>query len=70
MFFDNRDEGLWAESQTPSEFKSKSDKKGKARKYWKCESLKKHACLSVHNNFHTSGKQWERKYAYSLLQLS
>ena len=27
MFFDNRDEGLWAESQTPSEFKSKSDKK-------------------------------------------
>lgn len=27
MFFDNRDEGLRAESQTPSEFKSKSDKK-------------------------------------------
>ena len=23
------DEGLWAESQTPSEFKSKSDKKGR-----------------------------------------
>ena len=40
MFFDTHDEGLWAESQTPSEFKSKSDKKGKARKYWKHESLK------------------------------
>jgi hypothetical protein len=41
MFFDNRDEGLRAESQTPSEFKSKSDKKkGKARKYWKRESLR------------------------------
>ena len=40
MFFDNRDEGLCAENQTPSEFKSKSDKKGKARKYWKRESLK------------------------------
>ena len=27
MFFANHDEGLWAESQTPSEFKSKSEKK-------------------------------------------
>ena len=40
MFFYNHDEGLLAESQTPSEFKRKSDKKGKARKYWKRESLK------------------------------
>ena len=27
VFFETHDEGLWAESQTPSEFKSKSDKK-------------------------------------------
>ena len=40
VFFDTNDEGLWAESQTPSEFKSKSDIKGKARKYLKRESLK------------------------------
>ena len=41
MFFDDHDEGLWAESQTSSKFKSKSEQKGKARKYLKCESLKK-----------------------------
>ena len=40
-------------------------KKGKARKYWKRESLKKHACMlplifsmfECTNNFHTSGKK-------------
>ena len=50
MFFDNRDKGLQAESQTPSEFKSKSDKKGKARKFWKRESLKNMpASLTIYN---------------------
>ena len=51
MIFDNYDEGLWAESQTPSEFKSKSDKKGKARKFWKRESFKKwlYASLTIYN---------------------
>ena len=33
MLFDNRDEGLRAESQTPSEFKSKSDKKGRQESF-------------------------------------
>ena len=42
--FDTHDEGLWAESQTPSEFKSKSDKKGgkEVLEIWK---FKKHACM-------------------------
>ena len=60
---------MWAESQTPNEFKSKSEKIGKAKNYWKCESLKMmHVRLSFEeylqclcNNFHTGDKRRERK---------
>ena len=58
---------MWAESQTPNEFKSKSEKIGKQGS--KCESLKSMpVCLRcaehlqwLYNNFHTSGKRCERK---------
>ena len=45
MFFDNHDEGFWAESQTPSEFKSESDKKGKGKEVLETWKFKKHACM-------------------------
>ena len=46
--FDTHDEGLWAESQTPSEFKRKSDKKGKeVLETWKFKKL--YASLNIYN---------------------
>ena len=76
--FDNRDEGLWAESQTPSEFKSKSDKKVRQGSIGNMKVKK--TCLYASFLIHTVWvyiitstqvvKKWERKYTCSLLQLS